>query len=53
MKAQLAGGSEIELIQVVEIDETGGIAAQVGLDPEDLDAARAELDTRHRAASSS
>ncbi|HXK25279.1 MAG TPA: nuclear transport factor 2 family protein [Myxococcota bacterium] len=43
-----AGGpSEMELIQVLEVDEQGERIAAVGFDPEDVDAAYAELERRH------
>ena len=47
-----AGGpSEVELVQVLEVDEQGERIAAVGFDPEDLDEAYAELERRHAALS--
>jgi hypothetical protein len=43
------GPSEIEFLSVVEVDEHGDVLVHVALDPDDLDAAYAELDDRYAA----
>ncbi|MCI0346656.1 MAG: hypothetical protein L0221_14630, partial [Chloroflexi bacterium] len=44
-----AGPSEIEFLHVSEVDDHGDLAAMVALDPDDLDAAYAQLDERYLA----
>jgi ketosteroid isomerase-like protein len=44
-----AGPSEIEHLQIVEVDAQGRMTAGVGLDPDALDAAYAALDARYAA----
>jgi hypothetical protein len=41
-----SGTAEVEMLQVVEIDSTGVITAQVAFDLDDLAAARTELHRR-------
>jgi ketosteroid isomerase-like protein len=49
-----AGGpSEVELVQVLEVDEQGERIAAVGFDPDDVDEAYAELERRHAELSAS
>jgi hypothetical protein len=43
------GPSEIEWLDVVEVDDDGNVAELVAFDPRDLDAAYAEVDHRHAA----
>jgi ketosteroid isomerase-like protein len=43
------GPSEVEFLEVVEVDDRGDRVAMVVFDPEDLDAACAELDDRYAA----
>src|SRR5262249_19155716 len=43
------GPSEIEFLEVLEIDDSGHVVGTVGFDPDDLDAAYAELDARYAA----
>lgn len=43
------GPSEIEFLQIWETDASGRIAGGVGFDPDDLDAAYAELEARYAA----
>src|SRR5262249_42215497 len=44
-----AGPSELELLQVLEVDDHGDAVAIVVFDPDDPEAAYAELDRRHAA----
>jgi hypothetical protein len=44
-----SGPSEVEFLQVIEVDERGVRVAAVGFDPDDLDAGFAELDLRYAA----
>jgi class 3 adenylate cyclase/tetratricopeptide (TPR) repeat protein len=44
-----SGPSEFAFLQIWEVDDLGHIAAGFGFDPDDLDAAYAELDARHAA----
>jgi len=41
------GPSEVELLQVLDVDDHGNVAVVVALDPDDVDAAYAELDERY------
>ena len=43
------GPSEIEWLDVIEVDDHGERVAEVNFDPDDLDAAYAELDERYAA----
>jgi hypothetical protein len=43
------GPSELEYLQVIEADERGEVGALVAFDPDDLDAAYAELEARYGA----
>ena len=45
----LVGPSEVEILQVVEVDASGARIAAVAFDPGDLDLAYAELDARYAA----
>jgi class 3 adenylate cyclase/tetratricopeptide (TPR) repeat protein len=53
LRCQYAGGdvgpSDIEDLDVFEVDERGACVARVRFDPDDLDAAYAELDRRYEA----
>ncbi len=43
------GATEVEFLSVVELDDSGASTAHVSFDPDDLDAAYAELDARYAA----